>query len=78
MRNQSEPPQNTFVIRFWREWQSGDSDRMTGWRGRIEHIQSSEGTAFSEPQQMLAFIERFVHRTPPLHSEENHQPSRDA
>ncbi len=72
-----EQPQNTFVIRFWREWQGGGSDRTAGWRGRIEHIQSGEGIAFYEPQEILAFIGRFLHRLPPPHLEENHQQSKD-
>ncbi|GAB4478237.1 MAG: hypothetical protein Kow0088_17910 [Anaerolineales bacterium] len=55
-----EQPQNTFVVRFWREWREDDTDRVVGWRGRIEHIQSGEGMTFSGARQMLAFIERYV------------------
>ncbi len=61
MPNLFDQSQNTFIIRFWREWQGENTQRRLGWRGRIEHIQSGEGMVFSEQQQMLAFIERFVH-----------------
>lgn len=63
-------PQNTFVVRFWREWQDEEVDRIARWRGRIEHIQSGEGMTFYEQQQMLAFIERFIHCLPPLTNRE--------
>ncbi len=56
----AESPQQTlfgtFVLRFWRE-QSAVSPR---WRGRIEHVQTGEGTAFDDVRQMFAFIGRFV------------------
>lgn len=64
MTKPSGQPQNTFVVRFWREWQDEEVDRIARWRGRIEHIQSGEGMTFYEQQQMLAFIERFIHRLP--------------
>ncbi len=60
MPHHQEQPQNTFVIRFWWEWQGEGSNRTRSWRGRIEHIQSGEGTAFRDQHQLLAFIERFV------------------
>lgn len=62
MSHHEEQPQNTFVIRFWWEWQGESSDRSRGWRGRIEHIQSGEGIAFRDMRQLLAFMERFVAR----------------
>lgn len=60
MPGRTEQPQNTFVVRFWWEWQEEGSDRTRGWRGRIEHVQSGEGMTFCETLQLLAFIERFV------------------
>lgn len=60
MPDHVEPPQNTFVVRFWWEWQRGSADRARGWRGRIEHIQSGEGMTFRNVHELLTFIERFV------------------
>lgn len=60
MPDHAESPQNTFVVRFWWEWQRGRADQPRGWRGRVEHIQSGEGMAFREVRELLAFIERFV------------------
>lgn len=67
----SEEPQNIFVVRFWREWNGKGVDRMSGWRGRIEHIQSGEGTTFYEQHTMLEFIERFVRPLPSLPQRES-------
>lgn len=60
MPGRAEQPQNTFVVRFWWEWQGEGSDKTRGWRGRIEHVQSGEGITFREVRQLLAFIERFI------------------
>lgn len=60
MPGRSEQPQNTFVVRFWWEWQGEGSDQTRGWRGRIEHVQSGEGTTFRELNQLLAFIKCFI------------------
>lgn len=60
MPGHTQQPQNTFVVRFWWEWQAGDSDGTMAWRGRIEHVQSGEGMTFRDSRQLLAFIERFV------------------
>ncbi len=60
MPDHAEPPQNTFVVRFWWEWQSGSADRAMGWHGRIEHVQSGEGMALRNVHELIAFIERFV------------------
>jgi hypothetical protein len=49
------PPISTFVVRFWREWSAAGSR----WRGRIEHVQSGEGTMFLDLDGMLDFIRRF-------------------
>jgi hypothetical protein len=46
---------STFVIRFWRE----GTDRGPRWRGRIEHVQSGEGSAFLELDEMLRFLRRY-------------------
>jgi hypothetical protein len=45
----------TFVVRFWRETTAGE----LRWRGRIEHVQSSESAAFLEIEAMLSFLRRF-------------------
>jgi len=60
MPGHTEQSQNTFVVRFWWEWQGEGADQTMGWRGRIEHIQSGEGMIFHDSRQLLAFIERFV------------------
>lgn len=60
MPEHQDPPQNTFVVRFWWEWHGESSDPARGWRGRVEHVQSGEGTAFRDVCRLLAFIERFV------------------
>ena len=51
----SNPPVSTFVLRFWREWSTG----QVRWRGRIEHVPSGESTAFLEVKELLAFLQRF-------------------
>ncbi|MFZ5809787.1 MAG: hypothetical protein ACOY16_10950 [Chloroflexota bacterium] len=60
MPGQAEQPQNTFVVRFWWEWQEEGLEQRMGWRGRVEHVQSGEGMTFRDLHQLLAFIERFV------------------
>jgi hypothetical protein len=50
------PPINTFVVRIWHEW-SAEGSR---WRGRIEHLQSGESTAFLDLEVALTFIRRFT------------------
>jgi hypothetical protein len=61
MPDQMEQSQNTFIVRFWWEWQGGEkSHRTMGWRGRIEHLQSGEGMTFRNAHQLLTFIGRFV------------------
>lgn len=60
MPERAEQPQNTFIVRFWREWQGEDSAQTLKWRGRIEHIQSGEGISFHQAHELLAFIGRFI------------------
>ncbi len=60
MPDHSPPSQHTFVVRFWWEWEGEDTQRVRGWRGRIEHVQSGEGITFQEMRQLLAFIEGFI------------------
>jgi hypothetical protein len=50
------PPISTFVVHFWHEWSAAGSR----WRGRIEHVQSGESTAFVGLGGMLDFIRRFT------------------
>ncbi|RMF36410.1 MAG: hypothetical protein D6759_03655 [Chloroflexi bacterium] len=49
------PPVSTFVIRFWHEWSAAGPR----WRGRIEHVQSGEGTTFLDLEGLLDFVRRF-------------------
>ncbi len=60
MPGHAELPQNTFVVRFWWEWQGGSADQPMSWRGRIEHVQSGEGMSFRDMGEMVSFIERFI------------------
>ena len=46
----------TFVVRFWREWSGAESR----WRGRVEHVQSEQGAAFTDMKQMADFLRKFV------------------
>ncbi len=55
-----EPPQNTFVIRFWWELPKGEPPHTRRWRGRIEHLQSGETLAFDDTNQILEFINHFL------------------
>ena len=48
------PPLNTFIVRFWQEWSAAGSR----WRGRIEHVQSREGAAFLDLDEILDFVRR--------------------
>jgi len=67
MPDQTEQPQNTFVVRFWWEWQEEGFEQRMGWRGRVEHVQSGEGASFCNVGEMIAFIAKFI----PLIIEEN-------
>jgi hypothetical protein len=55
-----EPPQNTFIVRFWWELPKGEPPHTRRWRGRIEHLQSGEVAAFCDVAQILVFIKNFV------------------
>ena len=50
------PPLNTFIVRFWQE--PGASEER--WRGQVQHIQSSERTAFADKSTLMSFIGRWV------------------
>lgn len=55
-KQNSVPPLNTFIVRFWRE-----SDQLTvRWRGQIQHIQTGEQLSFAQEKPMLTFIRRWV------------------
>ncbi|MGQ9494158.1 MAG: hypothetical protein ACUVR2_10405 [Anaerolineae bacterium] len=56
----TEQSHNTFVLRFWWEWQGEGSHQTVGWHGRIEHVQSGQGITFHNARQLLAFIARFI------------------
>ena len=50
------PPNNpvsTFVIRVWREW----STSTTGWRGSVEHLESSTRAAFEDFERLQRFFQ---------------------
>ena len=44
---------STFIIRFWLERSAAGSR----WRGRIEHVESGESTAFLTTGRMLEFMQ---------------------
>ena len=48
-------PVSTFVVRFWREWSAAGPR----WRGRVEHLQSGQSTAFLGLDAVLDFFRRF-------------------
>ena len=50
-----DPPVNTFVVRFWREW----SVAGPRWRGQIDHVQSGENARFLDLEGMLDIIRCF-------------------
>lgn len=52
----SDPPLNTFVVRFWREQAQGN-DR---WHGHVLHIQSGESATFANEDALMSFIGRWV------------------
>jgi len=60
MSGHTEPPQNTFVVRFWWEWRAEGSEPGRAWRGRIEHVQSGGGISFCDVDVMIAFIAQFI------------------
>jgi len=60
MPGHAEPPQNTFVVRFWWEWREEGSEPGRVWRGRVEHVQSGEGRSFYDVGEMIAFIAQFI------------------
>lgn len=70
----AEHPQNTFVVRFWLEWQAECSDQIVRWRGRIEHVQSGEGMSFHQAYELLEFIGRFIKPLPFFTNDERRQP----
>ncbi len=48
-------PLSTFVVRFWREHSAAGLQ----WRGRVEHVQSGAGIAFTDPDDLLGFLRGF-------------------
>jgi hypothetical protein len=57
----NDSPQDTFVLRFWRELPNGEPPHRPRWRGRIEHLQSGQALAFDDPDQVLEFVDQFLH-----------------
>ncbi|MFO8004900.1 hypothetical protein [Thioalkalivibrio sp.] len=49
-------PLNTFVVRLWQELGSGRSC----WRGEVCHIQTGEHVAFTDEDDLLHFIRRWM------------------
>lgn len=60
MPDHTEHTQNTFVVRFWWEWQREGAEQTMGWRGRVKHVQSGEGASFYDMGEMIAFITQFI------------------
>lgn len=52
----SEPPLNSFVVRFWREPALGEGR----WRGQVLHIQSGESATFADEDALMSFMRRWV------------------
>ncbi len=50
----SDPPLNTFVVRFW------PGQGKNHWRGRVLHIQSGESATFTDAGTLVSFMERWV------------------
>ncbi len=55
LKKPSPSPDNTFVIRFWREWTANQGR----WRGRIEHVQSGQRLDFVRLDDVIEFLRRF-------------------
>ncbi len=53
-------PQNTFIVRFRRQWRDETDPATTDWYGHIQHLQSGDGISFLDERQLLAFIRRYV------------------
>ncbi len=56
----SETTIASFVLRFTREHDAGDSPGGAGWRGVIRHVQIGEEIHFTRMDDALAFITRYV------------------
>jgi hypothetical protein len=50
------PPLNTFIVRFWQE----TGTVPPRWCGQVQHVQSGERIAFTDPLALLHFLQRWV------------------
>lgn len=53
----SPPETLTFIVRLWRELDSGGRDH---WRGRVEHVASQEVGYVQDVAEVARFIERWT------------------
>jgi hypothetical protein len=51
----TDPPANTFVLRFWREVSASG----LRWRGQIDHVQSGTRARFLNLKEMLDFVQSY-------------------
>lgn len=50
----------SFILRFTQEHASGTDPSAEAWRGVIRHVQTSEEIRFTEIEDALAFIGRYL------------------
>ena len=51
---------HSFIVRVWLEETSEESGRAV-WRGRVTHVPSHEQRYFQEMDDLLIFIQRYIH-----------------
>jgi hypothetical protein len=57
----SETNIDSFIIRFVHDRPCGDSQKSANWRGFIRHVQCKESIQFTNFEEALEFIAKFVH-----------------
>jgi hypothetical protein len=57
----SETNIDSFIIRFVHDRPCGDRQKSANWRGFIRHVQCKESIQFTDFEEALEFIARFVH-----------------
>ncbi|MGQ9660620.1 MAG: hypothetical protein ACUVT0_11215 [Thermochromatium sp.] len=67
MHDYTEQPQNTFVVRFWRDF-GADAPR---WHGHVRHIQSGDQVSFADEATLMEFMHRWVM----MHGNEEERPA---
>jgi len=65
VKNDADQPAHSshlFTLRMWRE---DLGSGQTGWRGRVQHVNSGEARYFRDWQALEAFVEGLLHRIDP-------------